>query len=692
MSPSQSTDGGDDDYTPSHLTRSRAGQFDPAAFATVDRRRRQEAPQEAVTGAGTVKCEKRNETCTWAPLGSPGQLSRVGVAPTPASDTTEASVTPDTRAARVQSTEYDSESEGGSPKLAKVTTPSIPAEFSDSRSLPAQKVIAIGSPARATKTSPSTSSQSPPTPSSSLSNEFSRMLQGPALPSPPAAPVGTQPPFDHVANETRRALIRVLLFGRDAPFEKVKLTGSVARHAPFRFTSAEKSFVPHNQVETCDSAYAAAAPNGPPILFSTSRVPGELYCPTGPQAQACISTYFNRLEPSLELFSPETPGTTLAATESEPAREFLRHCSDLWTHGSTPKMIGWASMYLGCLAVGARAMTEAEWAAIGCTEDKAKAAVAWLEEAGRLLVDACFFRKPSLAGLRACLLILHSFLIGLNGPPDVPLVLEHMPVITGCAYELRLHIEPLEGDPLGEERSNLWQRLVELQAMWAPLLDKQLAIDPVWSSPSPVPSPFSLASSSASLKRKRPASGSTASTVTPSSRADTSPLQAILELSCKSHSIAVASATPSSSKIKSLRAELDQLSTRLRDKLNTPPLAKLLLEVEALTDEIGGPRDASLEGKWSTSASRLISTNPLAVPQVSHLLATTAFLHGLILIALRLRERAPVATGSGALTEPLALQQGLARTLDMLRTAAWPLPLHEILQRGIAVLETLLEG
>lgn len=143
--------------------------------------------------------------------------------------------------------------------------------------------------------------------------------------------------------------------------------------------------------------------------------------------------------------------------------------------------------------------------------------------------------------------------------------------------------------------------------MWAPLLDKQLAIDPVWSSPSPVPSPFSLASSSASLKRKRPASGSTASTVTPSSRADTSPLQAILELSCKSHSIAVASATPSSSKIKSLRAELDQLSTRLRDKLNTPPLAKLLLEVEvrrlqALTDEIGGPRDASLEGKWSTSA------------------------------------------------------------------------------------------
>lgn len=55
-------------------------------------------------------------------------------------------------------------------------------------------------------------------------------------------------------------------------------------------------------------------------------------------------------------------------------------------------------------------------------------------------------------------------------------------------------------------------------------------------------------------------------------------------------------------------------------------------------------------------------------------------------------ERAPVATGSGALTEPLALQQGLARTLDMLRTAAWPLPLHEILQRGIAVLETLLEG
>lgn len=128
----------------------------------------------------------------------------------------------------------------------------------------------------------------------------------------------------------------------------------------------------------CDSAYAATVtPNGLPTLFSTSRVPLTLYCASGQQAHSCISNYFSRLEPTLELF-----------VLAEPTRAFLRECADLWAIGSSPQRKGWAPMYLACLALGAMAMTEAEWAALGCAEAKAHATAAWLEEAGRLLVDA----------------------------------------------------------------------------------------------------------------------------------------------------------------------------------------------------------------------------------------------------------------------------------------------------------------
>jgi hypothetical protein len=36
-----------------------------------------------------------------------------------------------------------------------------------------------------------------------------------------------------------------------------------------------------------------------------------------------------------------------------------------------------------------------------------------------------------------------SRLIGLNGPPDIPVVLENLPQITAAAYELGLHVEPI---------------------------------------------------------------------------------------------------------------------------------------------------------------------------------------------------------------------------------------------------------
>jgi hypothetical protein len=36
------------------------------------------------------------------------------------------------------------------------------------------------------------------------------------------------------------------------------------------------------------------------------------------------------------------------------------------------------------------------------------------------------------------------------------------------------------------------------------------------------------------------------------------------------------------------------------------------------------------------------------------------------------------------------LQAGMSTALETLRTAPWPLPLHQIIQRGIALLEALL--
>ena len=187
------------------------------------------------------------------------------------------------------------------------------------------------------------------------------------------------------------------------------------------------------QLELCDSAYsslpqaAAAAPPSsstspppppppiattsttasippprPPPLFSTSPIPcGELYQPTSHQSHLCISTYFSRLEPALELF---LPGPTVA-------HRFLQECNAHWasvdangngngagdpTTTTRTMTKGWRSMYLASMAMGAMAMTEAEWASIGCTENKTRAGATWLEEAGRLLVESGeFARAPA---------------------------------------------------------------------------------------------------------------------------------------------------------------------------------------------------------------------------------------------------------------------------------------------------------
>ena len=249
--------------------------------------------------------------------------------------------------------------------------------------------------------------------------------------------------------ETRRALVRVLVEGREAPFDKVKLEeGEGTIDLPRLISQVRSSLVRGGggggalglrfgfrfQVVLCDSAYASptqapaapppprsssastpppfAAPTSttttttpttptppptssslPPPLFSTSQTPcGELYTPTSHQSHLCISTYFSRLEPALELF---LPGPTVA-------HRFLQDCSAHWANAdangngagdptTTTRMTGrkgWRSTYLASLAMGAMAMTEAEWASIGCTEDKTQAGATWLEEAGRLLVES----------------------------------------------------------------------------------------------------------------------------------------------------------------------------------------------------------------------------------------------------------------------------------------------------------------
>lgn len=172
-------------------------------------------------------------------------------------------------------------------------------------------------------------------------------------------------------------------------------TSTLARNATLLTTTTDRSAAPPS---------ATRAP-----LFSTNRTaPAPELWQHGPnahQAHMCISTYFSRLEPALELF---LPGPTVA-------HRFLQECNALWTAEATVRTRGqgqeeegeegvqqdknvnvevnggatkgWTSVYLASMAMGAMAMTEVEWTSIGCPEDKTRAGAAWLEEAGRRLVE-----------------------------------------------------------------------------------------------------------------------------------------------------------------------------------------------------------------------------------------------------------------------------------------------------------------
>lgn len=126
-----------------------------------------------------------------------------------------------------ESTGMEEEGDEGSPPQASL---GLAWSTSDSSSRPTGSSRAFGfsrlkstprgSGASSILSGSGTSSRTPG--SSSLSSDLSRMLQGPALPSPPPAPI-THAVNDTAASETRKVLVRILVFGRDVDFEKVKL-------------------------------------------------------------------------------------------------------------------------------------------------------------------------------------------------------------------------------------------------------------------------------------------------------------------------------------------------------------------------------------------------------------------------------------------------------------------------------------
>ncbi|GJN87477.1 hypothetical protein Rhopal_000426-T1 [Rhodotorula paludigena] len=101
--------------------------------------------------------------------------------------------------------------------------------------------------------------------------------------------------------------------------------------------------------------------------------------------------------------------------------------------------------------------------------------------------------------------------------------------------------------------------------------------------------------------------------------------------------------------------------------------------------ELGQAGGNAGECEWERNAATLLAMHPLDCPQVYHLLAVTAFLHGAIIIALRLRLSSAPLTPSTA----SALSARLVALVDALQTASWPVVVHQTVQRGVLVLQAL---
>ncbi|GAA6050792.1 hypothetical protein JCM3770_001648 [Rhodotorula araucariae] len=486
----------------------------------------------------------------------------------------------------------------------------------------------------------------PPPPRSAHSAPTVVMHNSPIhLPSFPVRFSATSPVAE-ARQAARDGLVKSLTFGGDAPLGKVTLAGV---DCPSLLL----------ELQACDDAYATDAPALAPLLSATLAPSPPAALPASQQIHAHLSTYFARIEPALELFAP---AATQAAWQAQ--------CVELWTAGIVPEGKGWLAAYLAGMAMGAMAMTEDEWYESGMSEGRQTKAREWVEEAARLLVAD---------GLRAALVILHYHLLGFGPTPNVLTLVSSARSVLHAAYELGLHIEPSEMAQDKEERRTLWRRVFELETSWAPLVGSKTPLDPLTFSTSlaePAPSHLALGG------RGHP-------TRSPSA------LHTVLLVTARLSRLLALPRPPPLLDLFLLASELAALSATVGDvgeEQRKDPLAEMLLHVAGLRVyaalvEADAPLGADEGRAWLGHAETLLASDPLECAQAFHLVAMTLFLHGAVLVALRLRltpAAVPPATHA-------ALSARLVVLLNLLRTSAWPIVVHLTVQRGIIVLERLVQ-
>ncbi|GAA6045901.1 hypothetical protein NBRC10513_005304 [Rhodotorula toruloides] len=448
-----------------------------------------------------------------------------------------------------------------------------------------------------------------------------------------------------VASDTREALTRTVTHGIDAPFEKIALQGvNIAALAA--------------ELRTCDHTYQAPGGPNPPMLFPSPSSNQDVPQPSAQQAHTCISTYMVRVEPSLQLFAP-----------THARQAFLAGGMGMWTTGEVPNQRGWLACYLAALAHGAMSMTKEEWHLSGRFEAREATAREWLLEAGWALATEYFTRKPTMAGLRACLLILHYHLLGFGGPPDVPTIIAFLPVIVRAACELGLHQEPLETGSLADEKRALWAKIYELDATWAPLLGTRLSFCPAEVSTRLPEGP--------SAQQRNVASSTFYATLAFSVK-----LTHLLKLP---HPPASFDLLVLSNELKGIRKVFEP------EDAPSEPLTELLVDLQtfrlqAALDEAGATRSEATEEAWRTAACELLNTNPTDCPQPLHLLMVVAFFHSLILVVLRWRTDKVFHPSFAD-----SLVSDVLAKLAELESASWPIPLHQTIQRGILTVRALVQ-
>ncbi|GEM06857.1 hypothetical protein Rt10032_c02g0874 [Rhodotorula toruloides] len=568
------------------------------------RRRRVRCSREIPTCSN---CVKRGEKCS---LGEPRQESEVELAP-PAK---KAKRKGDGVAKKTQTTTSVKEKENLPPR--RISPPS-----------PVSRSHSIQMPPPTQREETPEQEEAPPVAAEPASRPPRQLF--------PSFPVGAASYRTKVAADTREALTRTVTHGVDAPFDKIALQG----------------------LRTCDHAYQAPGGPDPPTLFPFALANQDVPQPSEQQAHNCISTYMIRVEPALQLFAP-----------SQARQAFLIGGMGMWMTGEVPNQRGWLACYLAALAHGAMSMTKEEWHLSGRSDAREATARQWLLEAGRALAVECFTRKPTMAGLRACLLILQYHLLGFGGPPDVPTIIAFLPVIVRAACELGLHQEQETG-PLADEKRALWAKIYEHDVTWAPLLGTRLSF---------CPSEISTRLPDGSSGQQRNAASST--------------FCATLAFSVKLTHLLNLPHPPASFDLLVLSNELNTIR-KIFEPEDAPsePLTELLVDLQtfrlqAALDEAGATSSEATEEAWRNAACELLNTNPTDCPQPQHLLMIVAFFHSLILVVLRWRTDKVFHPSFAD-----SLVSDVLTKLAELESATWPIPLHQTLQRGILTVRALVQ-